>query len=144
MTRINEKEILTEDIVFENNYNNISSNILLKLNKNNLRIIDNIINKYNVDDKENKIVSRIYIYKFCKEFNIRKIIIPKMFNNVNVYKINKIENKVEIEIAYNIVYNSNKDIEILLDNENIKEINIEIISKSEVWPSVDNLIFIKY
>ena len=145
MSIIYEKEILTAEIIFEKDDNSkLSSNTLFNLKENNLSIINNVIEKYNMKNKELNIISRNYIYSFYTEFDIEKIIIPKMFNNVDIYKINKIEDNKYIEIKYDIIYNSNNDIEILLDEKNIKEISIEIISKKEMWPRIDNLVFIKY
>lgn len=145
MSIIYEKEILTAEIIFQKDYNSkLSSSTLFNLKENNLSIINNVIEKYNMKNKELNMISRNYIYSFYTEFNIEKIIIPKMFNNVDIYKINKIEDNKYIEIKYDIIYNSNNDIEILLDEENIKEISIEIISKKEIWPRIDNLVFIKY
>lgn len=145
MSIIYEKEILTAEIIFQKNYNSkLSSNTLFNLKENNLSIINNVIEKYNMKNKEMNMISRNYIYSFYTEFDIEKIIIPKMFNNVDIYKINKIEDNKYIEIKYDIIYNSNNDIEILLDEKNIKEISIEIISKKEMWPRIDNLVFIKY
>ena len=145
MSIIYEKEILTAEIIFEKDDNSkLSSNKLFNLKENNLSIINNVIEKYNMKNKELNIISRNYIYSFYTEFDIEKIIIPKMFNNVDIYKINKIEDNKYIEIKYDIIYNSNNDIEILLDEKNIKEISIEIISKKEMWPRIDNLVFIKY
>ena len=145
MSIIYEKEILTAEIIFQKDYNNkLSSSTLFNLKENNLSIINNVIEKYNMKNKELNTISRNYIYSFYTEFNIEKIIIPKMFNNVDIYKINKIEDNEYVEIKYDIIYNSNNDIEILLDEKNIKEISIEIISKKEMWPRIDNLVFIKY
>ena len=145
MSIIYEKEILTAEIIFEKDDNSkLSSNTLFNLKENNLSIINNVIEKYNMKNKEMNMISRNYIYSFYTEFDIEKIIIPKMFNNVDIYKINKIEDNKYIEIKYDIIYNSNNDIEILLDEKNIKEISIEIISKKEMWPRIDNLVFIKY
>ena len=145
MSIIYEKEILTAEIIFQKDYNNkLSSSTLFNLKENNLSIINNVIEKYNMKNKELNTISRNYIYSFYTEFNIEKIIIPKMFNNVDIYKINKIEDNEYVEIKYDIIYNSNNDIEILLDEENIKEISREIISKKEMWPRIDNLVFIKY
>ena len=145
MSIIYEKEILTAEIIFQKDDNSkLSSNKLFNLKENNLSIINNVIEKYNMKNKELNIISRNYIYSFYTEFDIEKIIIPKMFNNVDIYKINKIEDNKYIEIKYDIIYNSNNDIEILLDEKNIKEISIEIISKKEMWPRIDNLVFIKY
>lgn len=145
MSIIYEKEILTAEIIFQKDYNSkLSSSTLFNLKENNLSIINNVIEKYNMNNKELNMISRNYIYSFYTEFNIEKIIIPKMFNNVDIYKINKIEDNKYVEIKYDISYNSNNDIEILLDEENIKEISIEIISKQEIWPRIDNLVFIKY
>lgn len=145
MSIIYEKEILTAEIIFQKDYNNkLSSSTLFNLKENNLSIINNVIEKYNMKNKELNTISRNYIYSFYTEFNIEKIIIPKMFNNVDIYKINKIEDNEYVEIKYDIIYNSNNDIEILLDEKNIKEISIEIISKKEIWPRINNLVFIKY
>lgn len=139
-----ENEILTAEIIFQKGYNKLSSSILFDLKENNLSVINNVIEKYNINNKELNMISRNYIYSFYREFNIEKIIIPKMFNNLNISKINKIEDNKYIELKYDIIYNSNNDIEILLKKENIKEISIEIISKKEMWPRIDNLVFIKY
>lgn len=145
MSIIYEKEILTAEIIFQKDYNNkLSSSTLFNLKENNLSIINNVIEKYNMKNKELNTISRNYIYSFYTEFNIEKIIIPKMFNNVDIYRINKIEDNEYVEIKYDIIYNSNNDIEILLHEKNIKEISIEIISKKEIWPRIDNLVFIKY
>ena len=62
MSIIYEKEILTAEIIFQKNYNSkLSSNTLFNLKENNLSIINNVIEKYNMKNKELNIISRNYI-----------------------------------------------------------------------------------
>lgn len=158
MSCIDEKEILTSEVVFQREYNSyFSSNILLNVSNSNINNLDLIVKKYrskefyiNKEDiKDKKGYSRVYIYRFLKEFRLKKIIIPLNFSDIIRCKIDEtivIGLEEGSYIMKNEIFfknNYNKEIEILLEGRAFRSLRIEIINKNDEWPNSNEIRFIK-